>query len=240
MAQIKRLDRFQEGILAIARMLIMENDVQFNNELADALQAQGDEIQQCSDDEQGVTKALTEQFDLIIVSVNLSPAGENRIIQRIRNKKPTPIMVLAHDNSTDTRIDFFKQGVDDCLPKPLNLTELKLRVNVLLQRHKSAANRSAIITVDALTLQKTNQQVSFNGHELTFTPIQFRLLWLLVQNRNQTLTKAYLYQTVLDREFYPYDRSLDMHLSRVRKKLIEKGMLAERLKTMHGKGYCFT
>ena len=236
----KLLYKFYEVIVGIARILIIEKDVKLIEKLANTLQAHEDEIQYYTDDEQGVNKALTTKFDLILLGINPLAEDDTKQVCRIRNKKSTPIMVLANDNSVAKRIKFLEQGVDDYLAKPINFTELKLRINVLLQRHKSTRPNTSIISVDQLTLHKMKQEVNYDGHNLMLTPIQFRLLWMLVQNRNQTLTKPYLYKSILDREFYPYDRSLEMHLSRVRKKLIDKGMSAERLKTLHGKGYCFS
>ncbi len=232
--------KFHEVIVGIARILIIESDIKLIENLSKALQAHGDEIQQCTDKEQGVHTALTTKFDLILLGINSLVEDETKHVCRIRDKKSTPIMILANDNSVEQRIKFLEQGVDDYLAKPVNITELKLRINVLLQRHKPTRQNTSIISVDQLTLHKMKQEVNYDGHDLLLTPIQFRLLWMLVQNRNQTLTKPYLYKSILDREFYPYDRSLEMHLSRVRKKLIDKGMSAERLKTLHGKGYCFS
>ena len=75
--------------------------------------------------------------------------------------------------------------------------------------------------------------------DVSLTQIQFRLLWVLVLHQGEALSKPYLYQVVLEKEFSRYDRSLDMHLSRVRRKLVNAGMAADRLQTVHGKGYCF-
>ncbi|WP_235040143.1 winged helix-turn-helix domain-containing protein [Vreelandella profundi] len=70
------------------------------------------------------------------------------------------------------------------------------------------------------------------------TPLQFRLLWILVSHRGQILSKSYLYHTLFQREYSLYDRSLDMHVSRIRRKLSVVGFDALRLRTQHGKGYC--
>ncbi|WP_232312877.1 winged helix-turn-helix domain-containing protein [Enterovibrio coralii] len=83
------------------------------------------------------------------------------------------------------------------------------------------------------------QEVTYDGQLISVTPIQFKLLWTLAIQQHQILSKDYLSQTVLSREFQKYDRSLDMHLSRIRKKLVDAGMAAERLQTAHGKGTVF-
>ncbi|WP_439135907.1 winged helix-turn-helix domain-containing protein, partial [Pseudomaricurvus sp.] len=90
-----------------------------------------------------------------------------------------------------------------------------------------------------LHLDRTTRQVTYNQQRLAFTPLQFRLLWVLVENRHEILSKPYLYQTVMEKAYSRYDRGLDMHLSRVRRKLVEAGMDPERLATVHGQGYRF-
>ncbi|HSX84825.1 MAG TPA: winged helix-turn-helix domain-containing protein, partial [Cellvibrio sp.] len=97
----------------------------------------------------------------------------------------------------------------------------------------------AELCVGPLRLNRQTQSVFVNDTPVVITPIQFKLLWMLVSHQNDTLTKPYLYQLVLEREFSCYDRSLDMHLSRVRRKLTEAGLAPDRLQTIHGKGYAF-
>ena len=81
------------------------------------------------------------------------------------------------------------------------------------------------------------QQVFFHEHAVQLTPIQFKLLWTLMQHANHLLSKPQLYRLVMERDFSRYDRSLDMHMSRVRRKLIDVGMPVDRLQTVHGAGY---
>ncbi|WP_315980749.1 response regulator transcription factor [Aliamphritea spongicola] len=119
---------------------------------------------------------------------------------------------------------------------------MKLRIDALLRRsrwQREAPAKSSQLELDGLLLKRQKQQASFAGEPVELTSIQFRLLWTLAENRHEVLSKPYLYQTVLERAFSRYDRSLDMHLSRVRRKLVDVGMPAERLSTVHGKGYVF-
>ena len=97
-----------------------------------------------------------------------------------------------------------------------------------------------MLQLDGLSLNKIYQGSVYHEQPIILTPIQFRLLWRLAESQNGVLSKAYLYQTVLDKSFNQYDRTIDMHISRVRKKLVEAGMPIERLITVHGEGYCFS
>jgi len=218
----------------------MKSDVVSSHQLADVLHQQGDEITHCHEYENFIMKALTGSFDLIVLGLSTEKVDDTRLLTRIRYFKAEPIMVLSSCNTPENRMASYQQGADDYLANPVDLTEVVLRINVLLQRNRTVATNDTVICIDQLMLNKTTQQVTFSNIDLMLTPLQFRLLWQLVTNRNQIMGKNYLYETVLDREFSSYDRSLEMHLSRIRKKLIETGMAADRLATVHGKGYRFS
>ena len=118
-----------------------------------------------------------------------------------------------------------------------------LRIDVLLRRiYKSTVKSSQqrVLQLCKLSLDKFNQRIVYHEQPIVLTPIQFRLLWRLAESQNKILSKAYLYQTVLDKSFSRYDYTLDMHISSVRKKLAEAGMPIKHLVTVHGKGYCFS
>ena len=165
------------------------------------------------------------------------------VLNNLRKTRDTPVVMLTACGAEEDRIKGFSKGADDYLPKPFNFTELGLRIDALLRRTKQlrdAPMGSNEITNGLLKLNKTTQLTVYDQQALSMTPIQFKLLWVLASHHNETLSKPYLYQLVLEREFSAYDRSLDMHLSRVRRKLISAGMAADRLQTVHGLGYLFT
>ena len=164
--------------------------------------------------------SLSEHFDLILVDTTLPTNDDLSALQSIRIWRQTPAIVISPFNSTEKRIESFQQGADDHLSKPIDLTELVLRINAILRRTINGEDKTeGEIGVDQLTLFKSKQQVFYKGDNLALTPIQFRLLWILVENRFKIVSKQFLYRTVLNRNFSPYDRSLEMHLSRIRKKI---------------------
>ncbi|WP_250658786.1 response regulator transcription factor [Alkalimarinus coralli] len=225
-----------------ARILIIEDDVTLNDQLADLLRGRGFNITQCRDGEQGLMAAIKDKFELILLDVLLPTMDGFSVLKNLRKSRQTPVMMLTACGAEEDRIRGYSSGADDYLPKPFNFTELGLRIDALLRRSFGLGdrrNQSTEILVDGLRLNRLRQTVSFDGQPITLTPIQFKLLWVLVDSQNDVLTKPYLYQLVLEREFSKYDRSLDMHLSRVRRKLVDAGMAADRLSTVHGKGYCF-
>ena len=151
-------------------------------------------------------------------------------------------MMLTACGAEQERIMGYQQGADDYVPKPFSFTELLLRIEALLRRTLGETDQRtdpATLAAGELKLDRHAMTVSFQGNPVSLTPIQFRLLWILVLHQSEALSKPYLYQVVLEKEFSRYDRSLDMHLSRVRRKLVEAGVAGDRLQTVHGKGYCF-
>jgi len=141
----------------------------------------------------------------------------------------------------EERIQGFRQGADDYLAKPFNVTELLFRIEAILRRTLVEPKKaiSQQLEIDLLQLNRHDMSIYYAKQAIKVTAIQFKLLWALVTHQNEVLSKPFLYPLVLDREFSLYDRSLDMHLSRIRKKLIAAGMSVNRIETAHGRGYCF-
>ncbi|MEP2654026.1 MAG: response regulator transcription factor [Paraglaciecola sp.] len=225
-----------------AHILIVEDDLVLNDQLAELLRGKGFLIDQCHDGQQGLLSAVKHKFDLILLDVLLPSLNGFSVLNTLRKTSQTPVMMLTACGAEQERIEGYSKGADDYLPKPFNLMELMLRIDVLLRRTGASSEQpftKNILIVNDLTLNKTGQRIRYQEHNIVLTPIQFRLLFTLVENQSEVLSKAYLYQTVLERSYSQYDRTLDMHLSRVRKKLVEAGMPPERLATVHGKGYVF-
>lgn len=224
------------------RILIIEDDLTLSAQVAQVLQGQGFNTQQCQDGEQGLTAALQQGFDLILLAVLLPDSNGFSILQQLRQVKQTPVMMMTAKGAEQERIQGYSSGADDCLAKPFNFTELLVRIEALLRRsfgYAKAPAASNSLNVEHIQLNRSTQHAEFAGIRLDLTPVQFKLLWVLLEHKQQLMSKSMLYQTVLGRPFSRYDRSLDMHLSRVRKKLEAAGMSPDKLVTVHGKGYRF-
>ncbi|MBU2977852.1 response regulator transcription factor [Alteromonas sp. C1M14] len=225
-----------------ARILIIEDDRTLNDQMSSLLRKRGFLITQKLNGEEGLHTALTQCFDLILLDVLLPGKNGLAVLNNIRNVRSTPVMMITACDAEQERIEGFRKGADDYLPKPFNFTEMILRIDALLRRsiHFTKQNNTpSQITLPALSLDRIKQQAQYLDSNIELTPIQFKLLWVLAENQHEILSKAFLYQCVLGRPFSRYDRSLDMHISRVRKKLVDAGMPSERLSTLHGKGYQF-
>lgn len=224
------------------RILVVEDDRTLSDQITRLLHSRGYQVSQCFEGEQALRSALTQRQDLILLDVVLPAMSGFDVLERLRRSRQTPVMMLTACGAEEERILGYQQGADDYVPKPFSFTELLLRIEALLRRTMNPRDTRAVPTelrVDDLVLNRSALSVHFGEQPVALTQIQFRLLWMLLTHRNETLSKPFLYQTVLERDYSRYDRSLDMHLSRVRRKLMAAGMAADRLQTVHGQGYCF-
>lgn len=223
-----------------ARILIVEDDGAPTNVLAELLSRHGHHTVLCHDGPQGLLQAMRARFDLVLLDTLRPSLNDFSALQRLRQRSQVPVILISANNSEAERIQGLQHGADDYLPKPLNITELLLRINSLLRRAQAQPPRTQSQLIHGeLRLNRRLQQAHYGTTPLTLTALQFRLLWTLAENRGEVLSKPFLYQRVLEKEFCRYDRGLDMHLSRIRRKLVGAGMAADALVTVYGKGYRF-
>lgn len=225
-----------------SRILIIEDDPTLSGQLCSLLRSQGYQTQVSHEGEPGLRMALNDVADLVLLDVKLPDLNGFALLRRLREHRQLPVIMLTACGAEEERIRGLRHGADDYLAKPFNLLELQLRIDAVLRRTRTASSQRQqqwVLEIDGLVLDRRAGHASVDGQPLELTPIQFKLLWHLLAQRGETLTKPYLYRSVLEREFSRYDRSLDMHISRIRKRLVDMGMAANRLQTLHGKGYSF-
>jgi two-component system response regulator PfeR len=223
-------------------ILLIEDDEILNQQLAGLLISKGYQVEQCYDGESGLLKASSGKHHLILLDVMLPKRDGFSLLKVLRKSCQTPVIMVTAKGAEQEKIQGFSQGADDYVSKPFSTAELLLRIGAILRRSHQKINEPITdqeINLDGLTLNYKNHTIVIHDIPLDFTPIQLKLLWELLLHKGEVLSKAYLYQKVLNKNIGAYDRSLDMHLSRVRKKLNQANWQGERLQTSHGKGYCF-
>lgn len=225
---------------ASTSILIIEDDLVLNHQLKQLLEKQCFIVTQCFNGEEGLLTAVRDDYDLILLDISLPERDGYSVLNTLRQTHQTPVIILTAHGAEEERILGFKNGADDYLAKPFNFTELVLRIEAIIRRAsptKLQHLNGSVLQHEGLKLDRQKQQVFFHEHSVQLTPIQFKLLWTLMQHANHLLSKPQLYRLVMERDFSRYDRSLDMHMSRVRRKLIDVGMPVDRLQTVHGSGY---
>lgn len=223
------------------RLLAVEDDPVFASHLIDHLQATGYSVSHCEDGEDGLRRAQAEDFDLILMDIMLPGTSGLEILQQLRRCRGVPVILMSALGNEQDRITGFSQGADDYLPKPFSLRELSVRIEAVLRR--VAFERSGeLSSLDngPLCFDEVRRDVGRDGRWAGLTPSEYRVLVVLWQHAGSTLSKAFLYQQALHRGYSSHDRSLDMHVSHVRRKLKALGCSTVQLETVWGAGYMVT
>lgn len=221
-------------------ILVVEDDIELNNQMTELLVSKGYQVEQSFCGEDGLVKALSLQHQLILLDVMLPKRDGFSVLKMLRKSCSTPVIMVTAKGAEQEKIEGFCQGADDYVSKPFNIVELLLRIEALLRRSHFNQKEQQVreLVLDGLLVNQLDQSVKVDNTKLEFTPIQFKLLWELVLHRGEVLSKAFLYQRVLNKNLGEHDRSIDMHLSRVRRKLNDASWQGKRIQTSHGKGYC--
>lgn len=226
------------------RVLLIEDDPQVSQLVADNLANKGYQVEQCFDGESGLTQAVAESFQLILLDVMLPELDGLTLLSRLREHKNTPVIVLSACGGEQDRINGFNTGADDYLPKPFSMQELEVRMAAVLRRcyQEAKSSNPAQLCLDELHLNRLEKslciyQQGIYQQSVDVTPIEFELLWQLMKSPEDTLSRPYLYQSVLNRAYSRYDRSLDMHISNLRQKIKQVLPGSNLIRTIRGQGY---
>ena len=221
-------------------ILIVEDDESLNQQLSELLRSKGYTVDQSFDGEDGLIRAASGLYQLILLDVMLPKRDGISLLKMLRKSCQTPVIMVTAKGAEQEKIVGFSEGADDYVAKPFSTTELLFRVDAILRRSlpQDSENDIQQLSLGNLTIDFKDKLAKVDKEHIDLTPTQFKLLWELMLHQGEVLSKAYLYQRVLNRTLGAYDRSLDMHLSRVRKKLNEVQGPGDRLVTSHGKGYC--
>ncbi|MDT0595513.1 response regulator transcription factor [Glaciecola petra] len=220
------------------KLLLIDDDQALTALLGEYLESQGFDISIENNPSDGIECLQKYQYDLLLLDVMMPEMDGFEVLKKIRLFSSIPVIMLTAKGDDFDKIYGLELGADDYLPKPFNQRELVARVNALLRRidNKLGFNQPQQFTMHGIFLNESNQQVSVGENEIEMTMTEFMLLAQLMKNAGQLLSKESLSETVLGRKLSAYDRSLDMHISNIRKKLKSHGV-DEVIKTVRGNGY---
>lgn len=221
-------------------LLLIDDDYELTDLLTEYLSSQGFDISVAHDGEHGLHMANDKQYDLILLDVMLPKMDGFEVLKQLRLNNKTPVLMLTARGDDFDRIFGLELGADDYLPKPFNHRELVARVKAITRRieHIASVKHQNDLTLNGVQLNLSNRQVSCNGEEVPLTGTEFQMLHLLMNKPGEIVSKETISQEVLGRKLAPFDRSIDMHLSNIRKKLT-KHADDDKLKTVRGAGYIF-
>jgi two-component system response regulator CpxR len=224
------------------KILIIDDDEELCELVSEYLGVEGFAVESVNDGEAGLQKALTNGFDLVILDVMLPKLNGFDVLRKLRERSKLPVLMLTARGDDMERIVGLEIGADDYLAKPFNPRELAARLRAILRRTTTSdgAGDAERLDVDGIQLSTTSRTAVRDGNDLNLTSVEFELLRELLREAGRVVKKDYLSKQVLERELYPYDRSLDMHISNLRKKLGPRSNGTDRIKTIRSVGYIYT
>jgi len=218
-------------------ILVVEDDDDIRELVAFSLEDEGYRVEQAADGLRGLELAEELQPDLIILDLML-PGRDGLSVCRELNKRssdvlPSPVLMLTARGEEMDRIIGFEYGADDYVVKPFNIRELMLRVRAILRR-RSMDNGKRIITRHGISLDQQGRRVSIDGETLELTALEYRIFEDFFLNAGRIRTREELLSSVWGYQFEGYERTVDVHIARLRRKL---GNAAQCIETVRGMGY---
>jgi DNA-binding response OmpR family regulator len=226
----------------MSKILLIDDDEELCELVSEYLTVEGFEVEAVHNGEDGLSKALENEHNLIILDVMLPKKNGFDVLRDLRQKSKIPVLMLTARGDDMERIVGLEIGADDYLPKPFNPRELVARLRAILRRVNGEENQSIAekIQVDDIEVSISARSAKRSGEDLNLTGVEFDLLVNLLRNAGNIVKKDDLSLQVLDRRLSPFDRSLDMHVSNLRKKLGARANGDERIKTIRSVGYIYT
>ena len=217
-----------------ARILVVEDDLHVVQGLVAGLTRRGFDVSVAMDGEEGAQRILNEAFDLVVLDLMLPERSGFEILELARGRRSTPVVVLSARTELQARLDSFASGAVDYVAKPFFIEELVARIQTRLALHENGPHRvievgSTTVDLDARVARQEACDLGLTGHE-------FNVLAWLVERPGRAVSRAQLAEHVLGTDSPRADRTVDSHVSRVRKKLGADGVL---IKTVWGLGYRF-
>ena len=227
----------------MSRILIVEDEETIADLERDYLELSGFEVEVANDGETGLEKALTDQFDLVILDLMLPGVDGFEICREVRQKKNTPIIMVSAKKDDIDKIRGLGLGADDYMTKPFSPSELVARVKAHLARYErligSNVQTNDIIEIRGLKIDTTARRVWVNGEEKAFTTKEFDLLTFLAGHPNHVYTKDELFSEIWDMESIGDIATVTVHIKKIREKIEYDTSKPQYIETIWGVGYRF-
>ncbi|MBA1203775.1 response regulator transcription factor [Pseudomonas capeferrum] len=222
-----------------ATILAIEDDPILGAYLHQELQREGFRVTWCRNGLEGLEEAGRRPFDVVLLDILLPGLNGLDALSQFRQHSATPVILMSALGAEADRISGFQRGADDYLPKPFSMAELQVRIEAILRRVALERRHQEPRTAPSGQLRFDEQasDVRRGDQWAGLTPSEYRLLDTLYRSQDDVLSKPFLYQQVLQRGYARHDRSLDMHVSQIRRKLKAIGYHEQQLRTVWGKGY---
>ena len=224
----------------MSKLLLVDDDIELTELLSAFLKLEGFEVQTANNGMEAL-KILNETHQLVLMDIMMPVLNGIETLKEIRKRSNVPVMMLTAKGDDIDRVLGLELGADDYLPKPFNDRELVARIRAILRRSVSPSNNvddtKEILSFENVTLYLTRQTAMYGEENLNLTDYEFKILYLLLKSKGNIVTREELSLEVMGKPLSPFDRSLDMHISNLRRKLPERESKLPWFKTLRGKGY---
>ena len=220
------------------RILLVDDDAELGGMMTEYFARLGHRIECAYNGRDGLVRALRESYDVVLLDVMLPTINGFSVLQRLRQRSRVPVIVLTARIRRDDVIAGLNGGADDYLTKPFDADELLARIQAILRRGGASADPAGPIReLNDLRIDVAAREVRSGGRLVGLTALEFELLEMLTRVPGRVVLRDEITQALLNRGSSPYDRTLDVHISRLRTKL--EGSRT-RIRTIRGAGYAFT
>lgn len=224
------------------QILIIDDDVALCELVTEYLEPLGFKVDSVHRGDAGADRALAGKYSIVILDVMLPGVNGFEVLRTIRAQSKLPVLMLTARGDDVDRIVGLEIGADDYLPKPFNPRELVARIRAILRRTGAeplSSGTAKPLIVGDIELDPGTRVVRRSGKMIPLTAVEFDLLEKLLRGAGRILSREDLSKEVLGRNTSPFDRSIDMHISNLRKKLGHQVGAVERIKTVRGVGYIY-
>lgn len=227
----------------MSHILLVDDDHELCQLLKEYLIAEGFDVDMVHDGQTVLETCRHKTFDVIVLDVMIPTLNGFEVLKKLRDFCKTPVLMLTAKGDTVDRIVGLELGADDYLAKPCNPRELVARLRAILRRvsaQSDGAKSGDTIVVDHLKIHLGSHTVTYNDEPVTLTGAEFAVLEWLMRSPGQVISKDVLTEEALGRKLTPYDRSIDVHISNIRKKLSAHNASKDLIINIRGAGYMLT
>ena len=219
------------------RILLVDDDAELCGLLVEFLKREGFEVECEHDGKRGLEKILHGNYGVVLLDVMLPSMDGFEILRSLRKESKVPVIMLTARGEDVDRIIGLELGADDYLPKPFNPRELAARIRAILRRLETrTAEAGSRLEVNGVVIDPGTREVFANGKRVEVTTFEFDILEMLMRSAGRVLSRDALMENMYNRKSTPFDRSIDMHISHLRRKLETDHAI---IKTIRGVGYQF-
>lgn len=220
------------------KILIIEDDLEICNLLKEFLEESGYTVKTVCSGIDGMKEIRNSTFNLVILDLMLPFKSGDEILREMRTFLDTPVIVVSAKDTVHTKVDLLRLGADDYVTKPFDLNELLARIESNLRRCSTNESlEKSILTYKDITLNTEQKKVTVGGAVLVLTLKEYEILLLLLKHPQKVFSKANLFESVWNEEYFSEDNTLNVHISNIRSKLKSGNANEEYIETIWGMGY---